>query len=64
LPSFNNGYRGQTPVEAQTNAQGVATFTIRSRSGRPTRLLRANLVRSSLAYPYSYSPILAVRFRR
>ncbi len=62
---INNGYRGQTPVEAQTNAQGVATFTITSpvQTSDPV-YFEANLVRSASSYPYGYSPILAVRFRR
>ena len=70
LPSeatINQGYGGQTPIPALTNAQGIATFRIRLSS--PTIphapvYFEANLVKSGSAYPYGYSPILAVRFRK
>ena len=60
---INQGQPGQTPVEALTNAAGVATFTIHSpvASSDPV-YFEANLVHSTLFYPYGYSPILAVRF--
>ena len=62
---INNGNPGQTPVEAETNDRGVATFTVRSPVANYDPVyFEANLVRSSSAYPYGYSPILAVRFRR
>jgi hypothetical protein len=62
---INNGNPGHTPVEAETNEQGVATFTVRSPVATYDPVyFEANLVRSSSAYPYGYSPILAVRFRR
>jgi hypothetical protein len=63
---INGGYSGQTPVSALTDGQGVATFRITLRTTLPTHnplYFEANLVRSSSAYPYGYSPILAVRFR-
>jgi hypothetical protein len=61
----NSGYQGQTPVSALTNAQGVATFTIRSpQTPHDPIYFEANLVKSTSAYPYGYSPILAVRFRK
>jgi hypothetical protein len=65
---INGSNPGATPVEAFTNAQGVATFTIRSPVGpvsygaQPV-YFEANLVKPVLAYPYGYSPILVVRFR-
>jgi uncharacterized membrane protein len=60
-----DGNEGQTPVTALTNAQGVAVFTINSKivSHDPV-YFEANLVKDNSAYPYGYSPILAVRFRR
>ncbi len=62
---INKGYGGQTPVSALTNAQGVATFTIKSTLVPHDPIyFEANLVKSGSAYPYGYSPILAVRFRR
>jgi hypothetical protein len=62
---INKGYGGQTPVSALTNAQGIATFTIRSPETPHTPIyFEANLVKSGSAYPYGYSPILAVRFRK
>ena len=62
---INNGNLGETPVEAETNEQGVATFTVRSPVvPHDPVYFEANLVKSSSAYPYGYSPILAVRFRR
>ena len=65
--TINKGYGGQTPVSALTNAQGVATFTITLRSPvvpHAPIYFEANLVKSGSAYPYGYSPILAVRFRK
>jgi len=61
LPRF---LPGQTPVQALTNANGVAIFTISSSypSSEPV-YFEANLVNSRSFYPYGYSPILAVRFR-
>jgi uncharacterized membrane protein len=60
---INQGQPGQTPIEALTNAAGVATFTIHSpvASSDPV-YFEANLVHPTLFYPYGYSPILAVRF--
>jgi len=61
---INQGQQGETPVQALTNASGVATFTIHSpASGANPVYFEANLVRPELFYPYGYSPILAVRFR-
>ena len=65
--TINNGYGGQTPVSALTNDQGVATFTITLRSPvvpHAPVYFEANLVKSGSDYPYGYSPILAVRFRK
>jgi uncharacterized membrane protein len=64
---INKGYSGQTPVSALTNAQGVATFRVTNRSALPNHnpiYFEANLVSSGSDYPYGYSPILAVRFRK
>lgn len=61
---INEGLPGQTPVEAPTNAAGVATFTIRSpAAGLDPIYFEANLVNERSFYPYGYSPMLAVRFR-
>ena len=63
---INTGYSGQTPVGALTDGDGIATFRITLRTTLPTHnplYFEANLVRSNSAYPYGYSPILAVRFR-
>jgi uncharacterized membrane protein len=61
---INGSQPGQTPVEAVTNAAGVATFTISSPPGGANAVyFEANLVQPGLLYPYGYSPILAVRFR-
>jgi uncharacterized membrane protein len=65
--TINQAYGGQTPVSALTNAQGIATFTITLRSPvvpHAPIYFEANLIKSSSAYPYGYSPILAVRFRK
>ena len=60
---INKSYEGATPVQALTNAQGVAVFTIRSTTANSDPVyFEANLVKSGSAYPYGYSPILAVRF--
>jgi hypothetical protein len=62
---INHGYPGETPVEALTNAQGVATFVIRS-TAAPTDpvYFEANLVNDTYFYPYGYSQIVPVRFVR
>jgi uncharacterized membrane protein len=61
---INQAQPGQTPVEALTNAAGVATFTITSPTAGPDPVyFEANLVNPASFYPYGYSPILAVRFR-
>jgi uncharacterized membrane protein len=61
---INRGLPGQTPVEALTDARGVATFTVRSLvNGTSPVYFEANLVKPGSAYPYGYSPILSVRFR-
>ncbi|MGI8447992.1 MAG: hypothetical protein ACR2MP_12595 [Streptosporangiaceae bacterium] len=61
----NDGYSGQTPISALTNAQGIATFRITLRTTLPIHnplYFEANLLNSGSAYPYGYSPILAVTF--
>jgi uncharacterized membrane protein len=59
----NSGAEGQTPVEALTNADGVASFTISSPvAGSDPIYFEANLVNPALFFPYGYSPILTVRF--
>jgi uncharacterized membrane protein len=61
--TINNGLPGQTPVQALTNANGVATFTIHSPVGGTDPVyFEANLVNPTWFYPYGYSPILTVRF--
>jgi uncharacterized membrane protein len=62
---INSGLAGQTPVEALTNADGEATFTIRSPVADSDPVyFEANLVNPTWFYPYGYSPILTVRFGR
>ena len=61
---INSAPEGRTPVEAITNAEGVATFTIRSPEANADPVyFEANLVKAEQFYPYGYSPILAIRFR-
>jgi uncharacterized membrane protein len=61
---INQGLPGQTPVQALTNPRGMASFTIHSPVGEVNPVyFEANLVKPASAYPYGYSPILAVRFR-
>jgi uncharacterized membrane protein len=60
---INSGLEGQTPVEALTDKQGVATFRIRCPVGGSDPVyFEANLVNPTYFYPYGYSPILTVRF--
>jgi uncharacterized membrane protein len=62
--TINSSLPGQTPIRAVTDARGIATFVISSpASGNPV-YFEANLVKPASAYPYGYSPILAVRFRK
>ncbi len=61
---INSAPPGRTPVQALTNAEGVATFTIRSPVANADPVyFEANLVKTEQFYPYGYSPILAIRFR-
>ena len=61
---INSAPPGRTPVQALTNAEGVATFTIQSPVANTDPVyFEANLVRPEQFYPYGYSPILAIRFR-
>ncbi|MGI9005780.1 MAG: hypothetical protein ACR2FU_06235 [Streptosporangiaceae bacterium] len=63
--TINASNPGATPVQATTNANGVATFRIMSSSpSREPVYFEANLVNPRSAYPYGYSPILAMRIRR
>lgn len=61
---INGSLPGHTPVRAVTGPDGVATFTVHSQVGGGNPVyFEANLVQPASAYPYGYSPILAVRFR-
>lgn len=61
---INQGNVGQTPVEALTNKQGIATFVIRAaRFERDPVYFEANLINSQLYYPFGYSNIVSVLFR-
>jgi hypothetical protein len=52
-------------VRALTDARGVAKFTIHSSVGGSNPVyFEANLTKATSSYPYGYSPILAVRFRK
>ena len=60
---INNGNIGQTPVEALTNQEGIATFVIHaSQANKNPVYFEANLVNSDLFYPYGYSNIVSVLF--
>lgn len=59
----NHGNIGETPVQARTNGQGVATFTIRGTQASTNPVyFEANLVNPQQHYPFGYSQILPVRF--
>jgi hypothetical protein len=62
--TINDGLPGQTPIRAETGPRGIATFVISSPAGSNPVYFEANLVKAGSAYPYGYSPILSVRFRR
>jgi len=56
---------GHTPVVALTNQDGIATFTIVGTStGRDPVYFEANLVNDRYFFPYGYSEILPIRFKR
>jgi hypothetical protein len=59
----NGSSPGQTPVEAVTDKNGVATFVIQGThaTGNPV-YFEANLVNFTRFYPYGYSNIVFVRF--
>ena len=60
---INNGDPGETPVSANTNNEGQATFTIRDVHSETNPVyFEANLVDNHDYYPYGYSQILPVRF--
>lgn len=61
---INNSAPGATPVEAPTNAHGVATFTVLNLTSSISPVyFEANLVNGASQYPYGYSNILTVRFQ-
>ena len=60
---INNSAEGATPVEAQTNSQGIATFAVSSSVASINPVyFEANLVNGSSQYPYGYSNIVPIRF--
>lgn len=60
---INSSQPGQTPVSTLTNAQGVATFTIRGTQATSDPVyFEANLVNDRRFYPFGYSQILPIRF--
>jgi hypothetical protein len=62
---INGRLPGATPVRALTSRLGVATFRISSApSGGNPVYFEANLTKPQSGYPYGYSPMLSVRFRR
>ena len=61
---INDAAEGQTPVEAPTDAHGVATFRVKSSvSSIDPVYFEANLVNGVSQYPYGYSNILPIRFK-
>jgi len=61
--SINGSPAGETPVEALTDADGVATFrVVGTVAGRNPVYFEANLVSATQFYPYGYSSILPIRF--
>ena len=60
---INKGQIGQTPIEARTNSQGVATFVITgTQASIDPVYFEANLINSQASYPYGYSDIVPIRF--
>lgn len=60
---INQSQIGQTPVEALTNRNGVASFVVTStRASINPVYFEANLVNSQASYPYGYSDIVPIRF--
>lgn len=60
---INQGQIGQTPVEALTNSQGVASFVVTSTQASTNPVyFEANLVNSKASYPYGYSDIVPILF--
>jgi hypothetical protein len=63
--SINGRSAGQTPVAAFTNRSGEATFTIVGTQATLDPVsFEANLVNSTLYYPYGYSEIVTMQFGR
>lgn len=61
---INNSPPGATPVEASTNAQGVATFSVTNFTSSVNPVyFEANLVNQLSNYPYGYSNIVTIRFK-
>lgn len=61
---INNSSPGATPVEASTNAQGVATFSVTNFTSSVNPVyFEANLVNQLSNYPYGYSNIVTIRFK-
>jgi hypothetical protein len=61
---INHGTEGQTPVEALTNKDGVANYTVKGTVASVNPVyFEANLVNGQSEYPYGYSDIVPIRFR-
>ena len=59
----NGAPSGQTPVPADTNASGLATFVISgTHAATDPVYFEANLVNFTQFYPYGYSQIVLIRF--
>jgi len=60
---INQSNVGETPVEAVTDAAGVATFSVVGTQATVDPVyFEANLINTIDDYPYGYSPILAIRY--
>lgn len=63
LTSINGHPEGQTPVTAQTNANGVAHFRVVDRQAQNYPLYFQSYMSGPGHFPYGYSNIVAINFR-
>jgi uncharacterized membrane protein len=60
---INNGSEGETPIEALTDSDGIAAFSVKVPTSSPFPIyFEANLVNGQYAYPYGYSDIVPILF--
>ncbi len=61
---INGRPEGQTPVIARTNAQGVATFTVKAIQWQNSPIYYQAFIDQHGHFPYGYSNVVIINFRQ